>query len=274
MGNTQLIDSHSHIDFSEFDVDRVNVINRAMIAGVTDVIVSSTQADRWQLIKNICDENSLCHPAYGLHPMFMNEHRLNTGKISESVNSGNDIDRLKYFLEKNHAIAIGEIGLDFIIKEADEKHRKAQLELFISQLEIATEMQLPVIIHARKSLDIILKYLRKFPKVRGSIHSFSGSTQQAKQLIDLGFYLGFGGPITYNRATRLQQLIKDLPLDALLVETDSPDQPDSSHHLQRNEPAYIVKVVEKIAELKLMEVESISRATTENAMKLFNLGNN
>lgn len=260
----QLIDSHSHIDFSEFDSDRNDAIQRAIGIGVSDIIVSSTTAERWELVKKVCDENRhTCHPAYGLHPMFMSQH-----KVAER---DNDIERLKLWLENNQAIAIGEIGLDFLIEDADESNRKAQLKLFISQLEVASELQLPVIIHARKSLDIILKYLRKFPDVRGSIHSFSGSEQQAKQLIDLGFYLGFGGPITYSRATRLHKLITDLPLDALLVETDSPDQPDSRHYLQRNEPAFIIHVIEKIADLKQLDVALVANVTSKNSIDLFNL---
>ncbi|MEH6454991.1 MAG: TatD family hydrolase [Cocleimonas sp.] len=260
----QLIDSHSHIDFSEFDADRNQAIRRAKDSGISDIIVSSTTADRWQSVKKVCDDNPhMCHPAYGLHPMFMKEHKVKNGD--------DDIERLKSYLDNNHAIAVGEIGLDFFIKEADETNRKDQLKLFIAQLEIANDLNLPVIIHARKSLDIILKHLRKFPKVRGSIHSFSGSQQQAKQLVDLGFYLGFGGPITYDRATRLHKLIKDLPLEALLVETDSPDQPDSNHHQQRNEPAFILHVVKKIAELKQFDIEVVTEATTRNAIELFNL---
>ena len=263
-----LVDSHSHLDFSEFDLDRNDTIRRAVDAGVSDIIVSATTASRWELVKKVCDENpQICHPAYGLHPMFMSEH-----KTYDNTQRKNDIDRLKVYLEKNYAVAIGEIGLDFFIPEADQNNKKAQLELFISQLKIANDMELPVIIHARKSLDIVLKHLRKFPKLRGSIHSFSGSIQQAEQLIDLGLYLGFGGPITYSRATRLHQLIRELPLEVLLLESDAPDQSDSSHYLQRNEPAYIIKVLEKIAELKQMDIDSVARITTKNSIELFSLG--
>lgn len=260
----QLIDSHSHIDFKEFDEDRNEAINRALLAGVSDIVVSSTTSKRWQFVKTVCDENpQVCHPVYGLHPMFMAEHNLSK--------EGNDVDRLKNWIDQNHTIAIGEIGLDFLIEEANQENREAQLELFISQLEIASDLKLPVIIHARKSLDIVLKYLRKFPNLKGSIHSFSGSEQQAKQLIDIGFYLGFGGPITYSRATRLHKLIKSLPIEAILVETDAPDQPASIHHLQRNEPAFIAQVVEKIAELKGLGQDVVANETSKNASKLFNL---
>ena len=260
----QLIDSHTHIDFSDFNSDRNTSIQRALDVGVSDIIVSSTTADRWCFVKKVCDANPQnCHPAYGLHPMFMNQHKLGA--------DDNDVNRLKLWLQNNAVIAIGEIGLDFYIKEANSANREAQLRLFISQLEIAADLGLPVIIHARKSLDIVLKHLRKFPAVRGSIHSFSGSEQQAKQLIDLGFYLGFGGPITYDRATRLQKLLSQLPLEAMLIETDAPDQPDSSHYGQRNEPAFIHHIAGKIAEIKQIDINLVAKTTTQNAIELFRL---
>ncbi|MEE9310628.1 MAG: TatD family hydrolase [Cocleimonas sp.] len=263
----QLIDSHSHIDFSEFDPDRTSAIKRAGDAGVTDIIVSATTAKRWSLIKDICkvqgnDDQAQCHPAYGLHPMFMNEHK------------SDHVDDLKHWIKNENPIALGEIGLDYFIGEANNvdgaRNRQSQLALFIAQLALADECGLPVIIHARKSLDIVLKHLRQFPNVTGSIHSFSGSEQQAKQLIDLGFYLGFGGPITYTRATRLKKLVTHLPLESLLLETDSPDQPDALHYKQRNEPAYVVNVAEVVAKCRKIAVEEVAKITTQNAQTLFN----
>jgi len=257
----RIIDSHSHLDFEDFNTDRNKVIQSAKNNNVSDIVISATTADRWHLIKQICDDNNdICHPAYGLHPMFMQEHNIET-----------DLQKFENWLQENRAVAVSEIGLDYFIDEADEANRKAQEELFISQCEIANSNRLPVIIHARKSLDIVLKHLRRFPNLNGSIHSFSGSEQQAKQLIDLGFYLSFGGPITYDRATRLQKIIRGIPLDALLVETDSPDQPDSNHRNQRNEPAFIINVIEKIADLKNVETEFIASKTSRNAIKLFGL---
>ncbi|KAG1657072.1 putative metal-dependent hydrolase YjjV [Nymphon striatum] len=225
----ELIDSHSHIDFTEFDHDRSEAILRAKNVGVSHIIISSTTANGWKNIADITNaNNSICHAAYGLHPMFMDE-------IDHS-----DLDKLKEFLLINKA-----------------------------QLDIAMEFKLPVIIHARKSLDIILKHLRNYPALTGSIHSFSGSEQQAKQLIDLGFYLGFGGPITYSRATRLQKLVKILPLDSMLIETDSPDQPDSSHHQQRNEPAYLPCIANCIAKIRNIDTNQVAAVTTNNAKALF-----
>ncbi len=255
----QLIDSHSHLDFSEFDNDRAAAIERATKAGVSDIIVSATTADRWSLVKVLCDKQPPCHAAYGLHPMFMSEH------------NSNHLDDLKQLLTNEKPIAIGEIGLDYFIDDAkDENNRKAQRDLFVAQLALADEFNLPVIIHARKSLDIVLKHLRQFPRLQGSIHSFSGSEQQARQLINLGFYLGFGGPITYNRATRLRKLVAALPLESILLETDSPDQPDTLNYNARNEPAYLLNVARVVVDLCGIEVEEVARVTTKNAQSLFN----
>ena len=258
----RIIDTHTHIDFKDFDKDRDEVIRNAFNSGISDIIVSATTADRWPLIKKICvKHDDICRPAYGLHPMFMNTHNLDE-----------DLLKLESWMKINKAVAISEIGLDYYIEEADHSHRKKQEMLFVAQCEIASSHNLPVIIHARKSLDIVLKHLRKFPSLRGSVHSFSGSYQQAKQLIDLGFYLSFGGPVTYNRATRLHNVLQSIPLSALLVETDSPDQPDVKHHSKRNEPSYIHSVIEKISELKGVNKKIIAEETTKNAIKLFDLG--
>jgi len=253
------IDSHTHLDFQEFDSDRDEVIKRSVEAGVEKIIVSSTTANRWNLVKKVCsDFPSNCYPAFGLHPMFMDEHKLENGE--------GDIEKLKQKLEEKTAIAIGEIGLDYYIENPD---KDAQINVFVDQLKLAEHFKLPVIIHARKSLDIVLKYLRKFPTVKGSIHSFSGSEQQANQLIEMGYFLSFGGPVTYARATRLHRLIKHIPINKILLETDSPDQVDASHFKQRNEPAYLVNVAEKVAELQEISLEQVANQTTKNANNLF-----
>jgi len=256
----RLVDSHSHIDFSEFDDDREAAIKRASDTGISNIIVSSITAKRWPLIKELCNKQPTCSPAYGLHPMFMGEHKPH------------HLTDLKSWLEKETPIAIGEIGLDYFIDDANIKgNKESQLKLFIDQLALANEFGLPVIIHARKSLDIVLKHLRQFSSLTGSVHSFSGSEQQAKQLIDLGFYLGFGGTITYTRATRLRKLIALLPLESILLETDSPDQPDALHYNKRNEPAYLLNVARVVADLRGIDIETVAQITTDNAQKLFSL---
>ncbi len=256
----KLIDSHSHFDFSEFNNDREEALIRANKAGVTDIIVSATTAKRWSNVKNTVESFSSqqpqCHAAYGLHPLFIDEHK-------ES-----HLHDLKDCLEKETAIAIGEIGLDYFMDNPD---KDKQLVFFIEQLKFAKAFDLPVIIHARKSLDIVLKHLRQIAGLRGSIHSFSGSDQQAKQLIELGFYLGFGGPITYTRATKLRKLVSTLPLQSILIETDSPDQPDASHHYERNEPSYLPLIAQTVAELRGINIAEVAKITRFNAQTLFKI---
>ncbi len=257
----QFIDSHTHIDFSDFDDDRSSVLDEAIKSEISHVIVSATTAKGWdKLSKVVGDYQPLCRAVYGLHPMFMADHKAA------------DIETLAKYLQKEHVVAVGEIGLDFfILKHNDEKAKKAQLDLFIAQLEIAVDLDLPVIIHARKSLDIVLREIRRLPQLRGSIHGYSGSLQQAEQLIERGFYLGFGGPITYTRAIKLRKLVEVLPLEYLLLETDSPDQPDTSHYGMRNEPSFIVEVAKTVAELRDISLQEVARVTTHNAQQLFGL---
>jgi len=252
----QYIDSHSHLDFPEFDRDRSAVIRRAGDLGVKKIVVSATTANRWHLISDLANNNPLIAAAYGLHPMFMAEH------------TDQHLDQLYSTLTRQGSVAVGEIGLDYFIPNPD---KAAQLKLFIQQLEIANELRLPVIIHARKSLDIVLRELRKLPRLRGSIHSFSGSEQQARQAIDLGFYLGFGGPITYTRATKLRKLVSRLPLESILLESDAPDQPDSSHFGERNEPAYLPIIAQVIADLRGINQAEVAEQTFINAKHLFKL---
>jgi TatD DNase family protein len=145
------------------------------------------------------------------------------------------------------------------------------MHYFTAQLDLAVQYKRPVIIHARKALDLVLRELRLRPGLQGVIHSFSGSLQQAKQLIDLGFYLGFGGPVTYTRALKLRMLVSELPLSALLIETDAPDQPDASHHGERNQPAWLPNIAACIAELRGIAVEAVAETTSDNAKLLFNL---
>ena len=261
----KLIDSHSHFDFSAFDADRKEALLRASKANINHIIVSASTAKRWPYVKNTVaqfsseqpsNKQAQCHAAYGLHPVFINEHKTD------------DLLDLQGWIEKETPVAIGEIGLDFFIDNPD---KDKQLHFFIEQLKLAKAFDLPVIIHARKSLDIVLKYLRQLSGLRGSVHSFSGSEQQANQLIELGFYLGFGGPITYTRATKLRRFVSTLPLESLLLESDSPDQPDVSHHKERNEPAYLPLIAETIAELRGIDVEDVAKITTLNAQTLFKI---
>ncbi len=252
----QLIDSHCHLDFPVFDQDRDEVVNAAQEEQVKQIIVPAIGKKNWSAVRKTAHRYTLVKAAYGLHPMFMADHQLS------------DIADLRIWLLANKAVAVGECGLDFSIRHSSKEQ---QIVLFVEQLKLADEMSLPVIIHARKSLDIVLKYLRQHKNIRGVIHSFSGSLQQAHYCINQGFLLGFGGPVTYTRALRLRKLVTELPLHSLLLETDAPDQPDSWHRGERNVPANLPRIATQIAALREIEVSELARVTSQNAQRLFNL---
>ena len=251
-----LIDSHSHIDTAMFDLDRAAAIERARSVGVCQQIVPAIARDGWSNLRTICAEHAGLFPAYGLHPMFLDQHRPH------------DLDELVDVLNREKPVAIGECGLDFYVAGLD---REIQHRYFNAQLELAREYALPVIVHARRAFDEVTACLRKFDGLQGVVHSFSGSRQQAEALWKLGFSLGIGGPLTYPRATRLRSIVADMPMDFLLLETDSPDQPMHGHQGQRNEPARLVEVLAAVAEVRGESVDEIARATTQNAQRLFKL---
>lgn len=254
----RLIDSHCHLDLEAFDSDRSIIMQSARAVGVSDIIIPAVEASKWNGLVKLCrkDFPVNLHAAYGLHPMFMAQHTMQ------------QLLDLETLLSSGEAIAVGECGLDFFIPKYDKQQ---QLDIFTAQLDLAVQFNLPVIIHSRKSLDLVLKELRLRPSLSGVVHSFSGSSQQARQLLDLGFYLGFGGPITYPRATKLRELIRTLPLDGLLLETDAPDQPDAKHHGLRNQPAWLVDIVNCIAELRNESIHHTAEVTTRNAITVFGL---
>ena len=251
-----IIDSHCHLDDDRFDDDREAVLERAAAAGVRQIVLPAVTAATWPRMQRVAASDPRLFASYGLHPMFMDAH--------EPAH----LEALPEWIERERPVALGECGLDFFIDDPDVE---AQFEIFDAQLGIARDFDLPVIVHSRKANDEVAKYLRRHPGSYGVIHSFSGSEQQAHALIDLGFSLGFGGPITYSRAKRLHRLVATLPLGALLVETDAPDQPDHLHRGERNEPAHVRHVVDVMARLRDVPAEEIAAATCENARRLFKL---
>jgi TatD DNase family protein len=252
----RLIDAHSHFDDASFDSDREQALQRAHEAGVIQQIIPATKAQWWPRIRQLCEQAKGLYPSYGLHPMYLSDH-LDA-----------HLDLLQEWVEKERPVAIGECGLDFFIEDPQPQQQRYYFE---QQLQIAAKQRLPVIIHARRSLEEVINILRHYPELQGMLHSFSGSEQQARRLIDMGFYLSFGGPITYERAKRLHRLIKSLPLEAILLETDSPDQPASLHRGQRNEPAYLPEVLDTVARLRQQPREQIAEQTTANTRRLFKI---
>jgi len=251
-----LADSHVHLDDIAFADDLDAVIERAGQAGVDTMIIPAVDADSWTRIKTLCSSHRQLFAAYGLHPMYLEQH------------APEHIDALSSWLGDASVVAVGEIGLDFHVAGLDQD---LQRHYFTSQLELARERDLPVIVHARGALEEVILTLRRTPGLRGVVHSFSGSEQQAQQLWRMGFHIGLGGPVTYERAQRLHRIVTQMPIEYLLLESDAPDQPDASHRGQRNEPARIVDVLRSIAALRGESEASVAAATTANVRRLFDL---
>ena len=252
----KLVDSHVHLDDDAFADDREAVIGRARDAGVEAMIVPAVDAASWPRIKTMCAQHPGLFAAFGLHPMFLPRH------VPEHV------DALPAWLEDGSAVAVGEIGLDFHVAGLDHDRQR---HYFASQLQLARERKLPAIVHARGALEEVILTLRRTGDLRGVVHSFSGSEQQARHLWDMGFCIGIGGPVTYERAQRLRRIVARMPLEFLLLESDAPDQPDAAHRGQRNEPARITEVLRSIAMLRDESEAVIAAATTANTRRLFDL---
>ena len=252
----KLADSHVHLDATAFAEDREAVIARAMDAGVSTLVLPAVDAASWPRIRALSEANDHVFPAFGLHPMYLAQH------VPEHV------DQLAVWLAHGDAVAVGEIGLDFHVESLDPQ---LQREYFLKQLELAQQFELPVIMHARGALEEVIQTLRHIPGLRGVVHSFSGSEQQAQQLWQMGFHIGLGGPVTYDRAQRLRRIVTAMPLEFLLLESDAPDQPNAGHRGQRNEPALVVEVMQCIAALRGEPASVVAAATTENTRRLFNL---
>jgi TatD DNase family protein len=253
---TVLFDSHCHLDGPEFDADRDAVVARARAAGVAGQLVPAIDAASRDGIAALCARHPGLHPAWGLHPMLLDRHRPE------------HLEQLRARVEADRPRAIGECGLDFFIEGLDAD---TQRTYFRAQLEIARDFALPVVVHARRALEEVTATLRKVGGLTGVVHSFSGSPEQARQLFDLGFHLGLGGPVTYERARRLHAVVRSMPLERLLLETDAPDQPGAGHQGQRNDPARLRQVADAVAALRGEPVEAIAATTTANACRLFGI---
>jgi TatD DNase family protein len=232
------------------------VVARARAAGVDVQIVPAIDRGTWEKTRAACQVAPGLHPAYGLHPLLLAKHREE------------HLDELAAWLEREHPVAVGECGLDYFVEGLDAD---AQRFYFRRQLELARDFDLPVIVHARRAFEEAIAELRRLPGLRGVVHSWAGSEEQARQLIAMGFCLGLGGPVTYERAKRIRRVAAAMPLEFLLLETDAPDQPDSGRRGERNEPAHLATVLDCIARLRGVDREEIAQATTANARRLFAL---
>jgi TatD DNase family protein len=251
-----LIDTHCHLDVEEFDPDRDQVLAAARAAGLVGIVVPGIHAAGWPRLLRLCASAPDLHPALGLHPVYLAQHR------PEHIG---DLERA---LSGVRPMAVGEIGLDFHEPDLDPARQQS---LFEAQLALAKAAGLPVLLHVRKAHDQVLATLKRM-RVRGGIaHAFNGSLQQAHQYLDLGFRLGFGGMLTFERSLKLRPLARALPIEAIVLETDAPDLTVAAHRGERNSPAYLPDVLAALAEVREADPAELAAQTTRNARDLLGL---
>ena len=254
---TTFIDTHAHLYDERYDDDRAEMITRAAAAGVTQIIsMGDTMAASAQVVAD-AEQYPTLYAAVGVHP--------------ESACVLTDAERAQLLTWAKHpkVVAIGEIGLDYYW-EKDPKVRAVQRELFVTQLGIARAAGLPVCIHDREAHGDTLAILQAEGQgLTGVLHCYSGSLEMARELWKMGYYIGIDGPLTYKNAAKLPDIVREAPQERLLIETDSPYLAPVPLRGKRNEPAYLVHIAAKIAELRGESVEEVARYTTENARRLY-----
>lgn len=257
------IDTHCHLDAAEFDGDRDAVVARARAAGVTMQVLPAVEAGNFEAVRSLAHAHGLVY-ALGIHPLFV-------GRAADD-----DLDRLEAALAASRddprLVAVGEIGLDHFVPGHD---RQRQERFYAAQLKIAQRHGLPVILHVRRSADGLLKQLRRIEVPGGIAHAFNGSAQQAQTFVDLGLRLGFGGAATFDRALRIRELARTLPLAAIVTETDAPDIPPhwlyrtaeqrAQGMTSRNEPAELPRIAAQLAALRGLPLAEFAAATRANA---------
>ncbi len=264
------IDSHCHLDANEFAADRDEVRASAREAGVATCVIPAVEASNFDTVRLLAHQHGDVY-ALGIHPMY-------TPQAADA-----DLQMLDAQLHQHRSdprlVAVGEIGLDGFVPGLDMVRQQL---FYKAQLKLAQQHGLPVILHVRRSADLLLQGLRQTPVIGGIAHAFNGSLQQAQQFIDMGFKLGFGGALTYERALQLRRLAIELPLDALVLETDSPDIPPHWLYVTaeqrqtgvaqgRNTPDQVPRIAQVLADLRGVSVEEVGQVTTRNVRGVLGL---
>jgi TatD DNase family protein len=256
-----LVDTHCHLDFDRFDEDREAVLQRAAEAGVGRIVVPALDLDNARTVLRLAERHEIVYAAIGVHPN------------SAAGWQASWLDELRALAWREKVVAIGEIGLDYYW---DRTPPAVQREAFAAQCALAAGLGLPVIVHNREASEDVLRILLASPlagrAAPGVLHSFSASPAVAAEAVAAGFYLGFTGPLTFQKADELRAIAAQAPLDRLLVETDAPFLTPHPHRGQRNEPAYVALVAAQLAALHGMTPEAMAAQTTDNARRLFGLG--
>jgi hydrolase, TatD family len=252
-----IIDTHAHLTDSKFDEDREEVLKRAFTSDINKIIEISCETELWDKSREFSKKDNI-YISYGIHP-----HEAS--KACEK-----DFEKLELLLQDKKCIALGEIGLDY---HYDLSPRNIQREVFLKQIDIAVKHNKPLIIHCRSAYEEMITILKNHGNLpKGVIHCYSGTPQEAKIFVEMGFMLGIDGPVTFPKSDKLRQVVAETDISKLLIETDCPYLAPQKFRGQRNEPSYITDTLSKIAEVKNISFEEAEIITYRNAVNLFGIG--
>lgn len=253
----QLFDSHCHFDFPAFNGQQQKLWRECHDHHIDFLTIPGTCPEQWTGAAGLADELDGVFYACGLHPWWVDDFTGTKDELADNIHD---------FVTNYRPVAIGECGLDAAI----QTHHDLQEDFFDLQVALACELDMPLIIHVRKSHNPVIRTLKHYrPQRGGVIHGFSGSTELARQYWEMGFYLGIGGTITYPRARKTITAVREMPLEALLLETDAPDMPLNGQQGESNRPINVLHVAERLAILRDTPLKIIARQTTDNAHQLF-----
>ena len=258
-----LIDTHCHLDAAEFDRDRMQAAARARAAGVASIVIPAIERANFDTVRKLAHAVDGGAYALGIHPMFV--HRAGDEDL-EALRAA-----VQEALPDPRFVALGEIGLDFFIEAiASGAEREKQERFYAAQLKLAAEFDLPVLLHVRRSQDVLLKYLRRIAAPGGIAHAFNGSQQQARLFVERGFALGLGGEMTYERSRNIRRLAAGLDLSSFVLETDAPDIPPAwlPRDARRNAPFELPRIASTLAALRGLDAADVAAATTSNALRV------
>ncbi|QXI37729.1 TatD family hydrolase [Pseudomonas xantholysinigenes] len=255
----RLIDTHTHLDFPDFDADRSRLLANATARGVERMVVLGVYEGNFQRVWDLACADDRIHAALGLHPVYLEQHRPE------------HLDQLRQWLERlrgdSRLCAVGEFGLDYYLPELGPDRQQA---LFEAQLQMACDFELPALLHVRRSHAQVIATLKRYRPARaGIIHAFAGSYEEAREYIKLGFRLGLGGAATWPQALRLRKTLPRLPLDSVVLETDAPDMAPAMYPGQRNSPEHLPEIAQALAEVMGIDADLLAEASSRNACELF-----
>lgn len=250
-----LVDTHCHLDFEEFDSDRDAVVERALAAGVTRIVVPGIDLVTSRRALALAEQYPGVYAAVGVHPNSADKY------------SPQSLSDFRMLAAHPRVVGIGEIGIDFFWKKFDAQ---TQTHVFRRQIELANEVGKPIIVHDREAHEVVMAVLRETrPQAGAVLHAFSGDITMAEEALAMGFYLGVDGPLTYKKSDDLRALFARLPLERILIETDAPYLTPQPQRGKRNEPAYVRYVAETLALTRAQTLETVAEVTTRNAARLF-----